>query len=161
MQCFIACTMFCVLGLWSCGGPTLLEKEIPLILTQRAFHIPFPIQERSIPDAGGRDDDFEDFAVPQRSKVLNVVELEEPLLPTHRQFAERVLGTFDILPCAIGVSVDSTGRWRFHPFNTVVTDAIHERRLCFSTRLFDTEERLLKTLIRGMKYRGYGFRSPM
>lgn len=92
---------------------------------------------------------------------LNVVELEEPPLPTHRQFAERVLGTFDLLPCAIEVSVDSTGRWRFHPFNTVVTDAIHERRLCFSTRLFDTEERLLKTLIRGMKYRMYGFRSPM
>ena len=90
---------------------------------------------------------------------LNVVELKEGLGLPAKQFGECVLGTFDILPCAIGVDVDPAGQWRFHPLHPIVTDSIHDRRLCFSTRLFDTEERLLKTLIRGMKYRGYGFRT--
>lgn len=88
---------------------------------------------------------------------LNLIETDAMGAATGGEYARNVIGTFDLLPSAISIDVEDGGKWRFHPLSEEAEQSILDRRLRFTTRLFANEDRLLKTLIRGMKYGGYGF----
>lgn len=90
-----------------------------------------------------------------RTLSLNLI--ETGFATSWNQYAHDVMSTFDLLPSAISVDVEENGEWRFRAFSEKAEESIIKRQLRFTTSLFVNEERLLKTLVRGMKYRGYGF----
>lgn len=90
-----------------------------------------------------------------RTLSLNLI--ETGFATSWNQYAHDVMSTFDLLPSAISVDVEENGEWRFRAVSEKVEESIIKRQLRFTTSLFVNEERLLKTLVRGMKYRGYGF----